>query len=99
MKGLAAFTFLAVSTIALADDTPDLSRIPPPPPPSINEIVQQEIKNNPQEPTIREELPTDRRAPPEQQPGANPAPPDDAPTYEEMNPNTDPAPREQEISD
>lgn len=99
MKGLVALTLLMVSTIAFGEDTSDLSQIPPPPSPSINDMVQQGIDNNPQEPTIRQELPSDRPAPPEQQPGANPAPPDDAPTFEEMNPNTDPIPRAQEISD
>ncbi|HGZ2545703.1 TPA: hypothetical protein ACOIKH_004669 [Klebsiella aerogenes] len=104
---LTGLMFLMCSSMAFADDEqgtstltptesssePDLSTVPPPPPPTIQEQIQQSQNNNTQEPVMRNPLPSDTPTPPVTiTPNSNPAPPDDAPTTDDLNKSTEPPP-------
>lgn len=97
-QALTFITFLAISTLALADGEPDLSQLPPTPPPTIDDYIK--FESLPEGPTIRAPLPSDTPNDPFPPPQAeNPAHPSDAPTYPEMNRRTEPFPSVQEILD
>ena len=87
-----SLSILLISLPAFADNYSQDETIP--------DRIQKSIDSHPEQPSIRETLPSDTCCIPSQQSsGDYSAPPSDAPTREEMEQRSEPAPRQQEIFD